>query len=479
MNINFMPVLPEIFLVAMILVILMVDVFVSENKKCINYCLAQLTLVGALVLQVIVGSLNSGFVSFNGMFLLDPLATVTTTITYAFAIMALAYGRQYIKDKKYLIGEFYAIFLFTILGLVVMITAAHLLVLYVGLELFSLAIYGLVALSRDNVRSTEAAMKYFILGALASGILLFGISYLYGLSNGDLYLVTLGKNLATNIQGNTLLLVFAIVFVVSGLMFKLGLVPFHMWIPDVYEGSPLAVTNIIGGLTKVAALVFVIRFLFMGLYPFHQEWSQMLLILAWLSLFLGNLVAIAQTNIKRLLGYSTIAHMSFIAFGLAVGTQESVGDSLFYVIVYSLTALATFGLLTFYSKGDFELEKIEDLKGFSKSNPFAAILLLLLMFSMAGIPPLAGFFAKFNILVDLVREGYLISAIFAVVMSLIGAFYYIRIVKVMYFDDEVAKLEIADVSVVAKVILTINVLLVVVLGLVPANLIALTFSVFN
>ncbi|MDD3266038.1 MAG: NADH-quinone oxidoreductase subunit NuoN [Burkholderiales bacterium] len=466
---NLFPVLPEIFMALMTIIILLVDAF--SAKKSVITVLTLLTLIGCFVLQIHVSS-PSTQLTFNDMFILDSLATGTKLFTYILSFVAVIYVRRYIIDKEINPGEFYAILLFAILGMMVMISADNMIVLYVGLELLSLALYGLIALQRDNVKATESAMKFFILGALASGILLYGISFIYGATGGNLQLELIVRSmLASQEQGISPLLTFGLAFVVAGLVFKLGLVPFHMWIPDVYEGSPLAVTTMIGSLTKIAAVVFMIRFLVGGLVLLSMYWTIMLLVLAMLSLFFGNIIAIAQTNIKRMLGYSTISHMGFVALGFIVVSVDGITSTLFYVITYSITALATFGILTALSKDGFECESIDDLKGLSSSHPVYAFLLMLTMFSMAGIPPLVGFYAKFKILAALVNTGLTWVAVFAVIMSLIGAFYYIRVVKAMYFDEKVKDIQVANICVGTKVLLVLNTLMLLVIGIFPSYLI--------
>ncbi len=466
---NLIPVLPELFMAFMIIVLLLADAFTSESQKGVNLVLTMVALIGCFALQKYVDH-GVTELTFNNMFILDNLAMGTKMFTYLFSFVAVLYIKRYVSDKKYQSGEFYAIFLFSVLGMMVMISADNMLILYVGLELFSLALYGLIALYRDNVRATEAAMKYFILGALASGILLYGISFVYGATGGHLQLEDVLRAMLSLGDNNTGLMTFGLVFIVAGLVFKLGLVPFHMWVPDVYEGSPLAVATIIGSLTKIAAVVFVIRFLIGGLVLLNPAWSIMLLILACLSLFFGNVIAIAQTNIKRMLGYSTVAHMGFVALGLVTVSVDGVSATIFYVVTYSLTALAGFGILTMLSKGDFECQSLDDLKGLSKTHPVMAALVMLVMFSMAGIPPLVGFYAKFKILAALLAAGYVGVAVFAVIMSLIGAFYYIRVVKVMYFEEPVKTLEMADVCVFSCSVLLVNVALLIIIGVLPSAL---------
>ena len=470
-NINVFAAIPEIFLAAMIVFILLVDAFIHESKKSVNTLLTVVALVGAFILQVAVYAPGKIQVAFNNMFILDSMAQGMKLFTYIISIVTVIYVKQYINDKKMLKGEFYAIFLFSVLGMLVMISANNMLILYVGLELLSLALYGLIALNRDSLKATEAAMKFFILGALASGLLLYGISFIYG-ATGELQLEAVFKAIYASGGQNIGLLVFGLVFLVAGLVFKLGLVPFHMWVPDVYEGSPMAVVTIIGSVTKIASVVFVIRFLIGGLVLLSPQWTVMLAMLAFLSLFVGNIVAIAQTNIKRLMGYSTVAHMGFVAFGLMTVTVNGISAVMFYTVVYVITALAGFGVLTILSRDGFECEKIEDLKGLSKTHPVYAGIMLLVMFSLAGIPPLAGFYAKFKILEALIEVGYVRSAIFAVIMSLIGAFYYLRVVKVMYFEDKCSDIRPSDATLLTRSVLVLNGLAILVIGILPSGLMA-------
>jgi NADH-quinone oxidoreductase subunit N len=466
MNFNLVLALPEIFLTLMIVIMLLVDAFSCPNKKHLNTVLTFLTLVGGFILQILVFRPELSVFAFNNMFILDALAEISKLFIYLFSIVIFMYIKHYINDKKVLKGEFYAIFLFAILGMQVMVSAANFLVLYVGLELLSLSLIGLVAINRDSVKATEAAMKYFILSALASGILLYGISYIYG-ATGQLQLREI--TLVTYSMGgeNNTMLLFGLVFVIAGLVFKLGLVPFHMWVPDVYEGSSLPTLTIIGTISKIAGIVFMIRILFTGLILLNKEWVLMLQILAVLSLFIGNIVAIAQTNIKRMLGYSAIAHMGFVALGIMTISSSGLAAVIFYMIVYVITSLAGFGVLLLLSKDGFECEKISDLSGLSKAHPIYAGIMLVVMFSLAGIPPLAGFYAKFLILKALVDHGFIITAIYAVILSLIGAFYYLRVVKVMYFDEKDANLQVAQVTMATRTLLFINGSLIVLIGIAP------------
>jgi NADH-quinone oxidoreductase subunit N len=473
MNVHLFAAIPEIFVTAMLVVMLLIDAFISENKKSVNTVWTLLTLIGGFILQLCVFTPGKVQMAFNNMFILDNLAQGMKLFTYISGIITVLYVKRYVIDKKLLKGEFYAIYLFAILGMLVMISADNMLILYVGLELLSLALYALVAIDRDNVKSTEAAMKFFILGALASGLLLYGISFIYGATNGHLQLEVVFQVIMELVEKNTNspALIFGLVFIVAGMMFKLGLVPFHMWVPDVYEGSTFAVTTVIGGVTKLAAIVFVIRFLIGGFAVLGDQWSVMLSVLAFLSLLVGNIVAIAQTNIKRMLGYSTVAHMGFVTFGLMTLSVEGLSAVIFYMITYVITSLAGFGVLLMLSRDKYECENIADLRGLNKSHPIYAGIMLLVMFSLAGIPPLVGFYAKLKILEALIVDGFIRSAIFAVVMSLIGAFFYLRIVKVMYFDEQDSALIAADNCLIGRSVLVLNGLAILVLGIMPSYLI--------
>ena len=477
MNMSLFAAIPEIFLTGMIMLVLLADAFIKNEKSCIPTLLTLLTLVGGCVLQLFVFTPDTPTFAFNQMFILDNLAFGMKLFTYLASIVLVVYVRTYITDKKIARGAFWSIFLFAILGMQVMISANTMLILYVGLELLSLALYGLIAMSTDNAKATEAAMKFFILGALASGILLYGVSFIYGATNGQLGLhEVLGSIMTTAADSsNHAILVFGLVFVVAGLMFKLGLVPFHMWVPDIYEGSSLAVTAIIGTVTKIAAVAFIFRFLINAFIIMGNDWGTMLSVLAFLSIFIGNLVAIAQTNIKRMLAYSTIAHMGFVAFGFMTRTPDGISAVIFYIVTYVFTALAGFGVLLFLSRDGYECEKIENLAGLNKTHPIYAGIMLLVMFSLAGIPPLVGFYAKFKILEALVVGGYMRAAVFAVVLSLIGAFYYLRVVKVMYFDENIKELELSNCSCIDKSVLIINGLLILIVGILPSGIMNLCY----
>ena len=472
------PAYPEIFLLVMACVILVADLFVRDENRGITYLLTQMTLAGcAVVTWVIAAYMNTGepVHTFSGMFVGDLMSDVLKLITY-FGVMAiLVYSRDYISMRGMFRGEFFALVLFATLGMMVMISANHLLTLYLGLELLSLSLYAMVALQRDSGTATEAAMKYFVLGALASGMLLYGMSMIYG-ATGSLEITRIASMIADDGAKN-LVLVFGLVFLVAGIGFKLGAVPFHMWLPDVYHGAPTAVTLFIGSVPKLAAFAFVIRLLVQGLgaEEIQSHWQQMLAVMAVLSLIVGNITAIAQTNIKRMLAYSTISHMGFLLIGILAGGLNGYASSMFYVVVYVLMNLGTFGMIMLLSRNGFEADNLDDFKGLNQRSPWHAFLMLLLMFSMAGVPPTVGFYAKFAILQAIVEAGHLWLAVIAVVFSLIGAFYYLRIIKLMYFDaptDEAPIAPRAD----ARVLMSINGIAVLAFGIFPQPLMTLCAS---
>ena len=472
---------PEIILTVMGMVILILDALSSGARRTLAYGLSLVTL--AVLAAVSFWQWNMGLVgeTFFGMYIADPLAHLLKMASYLAVALTLVYGREYMQTRDMLRGgEFYVLVLFALLGQMVMISAGNFLTIYLGLELMSLALYALVAIRRDHAQSTEAAMKYFVLGALASGFMLYGMSMLYG-ATGNLDL----RNIADAVnsgQIDYLPLTFGVVFLVAGLAFKLGAVPFHMWVPDVYQGSPTAVTLVLAAAPKLAAFAITLRILVVGLGDLTADWQPMLLILAVLSLAIGNLTAIMQTNFKRMLAYSTISHMGFILLGLASGSldgdkqfdTESYGSALFYMLTYVLTTLATFGLMMLMSREGHECEDISDLKGLNRRSPWMAALLLLLMCSLAGLPPLVGFDAKLLILQTLLKSDRLWLAVVAVLFSLIGAFYYLRVIKVMYFDEpEAAAPAMEPVWWVPRSLIIINGLAVLVLGLMPNGLLVL------
>ncbi len=473
---------PEIVLLVMACAILLVDLFIKSPKRTPTYVLTLLTLGVVAVLHGLYANGGNTLYGFGNMVVSDPMGHWLKCFASIAMAVTLVYGRPYAFDRGMLRGgEMFTLSMFALLGMCVMISGNNFLVIYMGLELLTLSSYALVALRRDHAPSTEAAMKYFVLGAMASGFLLYGLSMMYG-ATGSLEIPAVFKAIATG-QIKQQVLVFGLVFVVSGLAFKLGVVPFHMWVPDVYQGAPTSVTLMIAGAPKLAAFAICIRLLVEGMLPLAFDWQQMLLMLAVASLLVGNLAAIAQTNLKRMLGFSTIAQMGFLLLGLLAGVVNgntngaaaAYSAAMFYAITYVLTTLATFGIMLLLSREGFESEEIADLAGLNQRSPLYAAIMAICLFSLAGIPPMVGFFAKLSVLQPLIDSGnqWLIGvAVYAVIMSLIGAFYYLRVVKVMYFDAPItATTVVAPLDV--RVVLTVNGALILLLGLFPSGLMTL------
>ena len=493
---NFFPALPEMFLLIMGCVVMIADLFVKSERRTGSFLLAQGALLGCTLLtgSILVSTGGELIYSFSNLFVADVMSHVLKLAAYVAVSVALIYSRQYLIDRDLLRGEFLVLLLFALLGMMVMMSANSFLTLYLGLELLSLCLYAMVALNRDSAASTEAAMKYFVLGALASGLLLYGMSMIYG-ATGTLTITDVAHAVA-KLSANTsdrVFLTFGLVFVVSGIAFKLGVVPFHMWIPDVYHGAPTAVTLVIGTAPKLAAFAMAIRMLVNGLLDLAVDWQQMLVILAVLSMAIGNITAIAQTNLKRMLAYSTIAHMGFMLLGLLSGVvagnwfnaADAYSAAMFYVIVYVLMSLGAFGMLLYLSAKGVECENLEDLKGLNQRSPWTAFIMLVVMFSLAGVPPTAGFYAKFAVISAAVNAGQIWLAVVAVLLSLIGAFYYLRVVKLMYFDEtgespaDAARSAGMDQALAAngemRVLLSINGLALLVIGILPQPLLALCY----
>ena len=465
---NLLPAAAEIFLLVMVCFILIFDLLLKDSKVY-TYLLVQFTLLGCSLITV--GTHERGvFYAFNGMYVDDVLSDVLKMLSYLGMSMVLVYSRQYLMLRGLFTGEFLVLALFSLLGMNVMISANHFLTLYLGLELLSLSLYAMVALQRDSAIATEAAMKYFVLGALASGLLLYGMSMLYG-ATGSLELGVISHAINHGVQ-NKALLAFGLVFIVSGLAFKLGVVPFHMWVPDVYHGAPTAMTMLIGTVPKLAAFAFTVRILVEGLQSLSADWTGMLMVLAIASMALGNLSAIAQTNIKRMFAYSTITHMGFMLLGLISGGIEGYGSAMFYTVVYMIMSLGGFGMIMMLSRAGFEADTLNDFKGLSQRSPWMAFMMMLLMLSMAGIPPTVGFYAKFSVLNAIVQTGHTWLAVVAVLFSLIGAFYYLRIIKLMYFDAPESHVPIVVES-DTGLLMTLNGLGVLFLGLMPGTLMSI------
>jgi NADH-quinone oxidoreductase subunit N len=442
--------------------------------------LALMAMVPALIALVVLYGAPTQY-AFGTMVVVDDLASLLKICAVIATAVSLVYARQYVRDRQMFKGEFYSLALFALLGQFIMISAGNLLVVYLGLELMSLSLYALAALRRDHAQSTEAAMKYFVLGALASGFLLYGMSMIYG-GAGTLDIQTIATKLAQG-QANRTVFVFGVVFIVAGLAFKLGAVPFHMWVPDVYQGTPTATTLLIAGAPKLAAFAIVFRLLSEGLIGVAKDWQQMLMVLSVASLVLGNLVAIAQTNLKRMLAYSTIAQIGFVLLGLLAGVvdgnlnsaPDAYSASMFYMITYVLTTLGTFGVIQLLARSGFEAEEIHDLRGVGKRAPWLGFVMIVLMFSLAGIPPTVGFYAKLTVLQATLAAGHVWLAVLAVLASLIGAFYYLRIIKVMFFDEPVDTTAIVPAA-DARAVMGINVALVLGLGLMPGPLLTACYN---
>lgn len=474
---DFYPAAAELFVAGMSLVILLVTVFARESGRALAYFLTQATLVGAAFITL--GTMDGQVVAtFSNMYIDDLMGDLLKLLIYFSVAVALLYGRGYMADRGMDRIEYYMLALYMTLGMMVMVSAAHFLSIYIGLELMSLSLYGMVAFDRDSPRSTEAAMKYFVLGALASGLLLYGMSMIYG-ATGSLELAGVAQSIYHQ-AANREVLMFGLIFVVAGLAFKLGVVPFHMWVPDVYHGAPSAVTLLIASAPKLAAFAMAMRLLVNGMFELADQWQGMLMFLAVLSIILGNLAAIAQSNLKRMLAYSGISHMGFMLLGLLSGVVEgdrhfalnAYSSAMFYAASYAIMSLASFGLIILLSRAGFEAENIDDFKGLNKRSSWFAAMMMIVMFSMAGVPFFIGFFAKFAVLQAVVAAGYIWLAVLAVMMSLIGAFYYLRLVKVMYFDDPVDNSPI-QASADMRVMLSANGLAIAGLGLMPQALMSI------
>lgn len=483
-TVNLVPAYPEIFLLIATSAILLIDMFLADARRNITYALTLVTLAVCVAMSA-ANYANPTVYTFSNMFVSDAMSNLLKIFSYMAVGVTLIYSRQYMTERGMLGtnvgGELYALALFSLLGQMVMISGNNFLIIYLGVELMSLATYAMVAMRRGNPGSTEAAMKYFILGALSSGFLLYGMSMLYG-ATGSLDLTEVAKATASGTANKTVL-VFGLVFLVSGLAFKLGVVPFHMWVPDVYQGAPTSVTLLLGGAPKLAAFAICIRLLVEGLFPLAIDWQQMLTVLAVLSMAVGNITAIVQTNIKRMLAYSTIAQMGFMLLGLLAGVANgnvssaanAYSSAMFYSVAYVLTTLGTFGLVMLLARSGFEAESIDDFKGLNQRSPWFAFVMLILMFSLTGIPPTVGFYAKLAVLQAVLATGQVWLAVVSVLLSLIGAFYYLRIVKAMYFEDPVDTARIL-VPNDMRVTLSANGLAVLILGILPGPLMAICAS---
>ena len=462
-------VLPEIAILVSACIVLIADLFVPQSKRHVSFWLTQIALLVTIWIVVATAQLVPVH-AFGGMVVDDMLSDVLRLFALVAVSLMLFYSRAYLTARGLFRGEMFVLTLFSLLGMMVMMAAANFITLYLGLELMSLSLYALIALQRDSSAHSEAAMKYFVLGALASGMLLYGVSMIYGATGHlDLDLVaeaTLGA------QGNRTLLVFGLVFVVSGIAFKLGVVPYHMWVPDVYHGAPTPVTLLIGTAPKLAAFAFTLRVLAGALKGLEFDWQGMLIVLSLLSMGLGNLIAIAQANIKRMLAYSTIANMGFMLMGFLAADLNGYSAAMFYVVAYVLTSLASFGVVLLLSREGFEADRLDDFKGLKQRSPWWAFVMLIVMFSLAGVPPTLGFYAKFAVIEAAVNQGFVWLAVAAVLTSVVGAFYYLRVVKLMYFDDPVDTSPIVAPG-DARALLSANGIALLVFGILPQYLMGL------
>ncbi|TCT24152.1 NADH-quinone oxidoreductase subunit NuoN [Thiobaca trueperi] len=472
---NLVPILPEIAILITASVVLIVDLYLKDQDKGLNHSLSLIGLVIAIALTGAVGG-GERQIFFDGNLVRDGISDLLKGAILVVSILAFIYARPWLKDRGMLVGEFYVLGLFAVLGMLVMVSANSFLTLYLGLELQALSLYALVAFDRDSKKGAEAAMKYFVLGALGSGLLLYGISMIYG-ATGSIELGPVAQAVAAQGIANKVL-VFGIVFLVIGIGFKFGAVPFHMWVPDIYEGAPTPAVLFLGSAPKIAAFALAIRMLVEGLPSLHADWQGMLIILAVLSMGLGNLVAIAQTNIKRMLAYSAIGHAGFIFLGLLAGSQQGYAAAMFYAIVYAVMSAGAFGILLILSRKGFDAENLEDLKGLNDRDSWYAAMMTLVMFSMAGVPPTVGFMAKLLVLESVVRIDLVWLALVAVAFSIIGAFYYLRVIKFIYFDRPAPDAPILVTSGGVRIAMTANGLALLALGLFPAALLSLCQAAF-
>jgi NADH-quinone oxidoreductase subunit N len=473
-QLKFSAAIPEIFLLCMGCFILLVDVYLPERRRIITYFLVQAALIGVFFLTVPqFGEYPEPIITFSGNYILDKLAVLSKLFIYLFSLFAFAYAREYITVRKIARSEYYLLGLFAVLGMSVMVSAYSFITIFLGLELLSLSLYAMVAMHKESDLATEAAMKYFVLGGLASGMLLYGISILYGVT-GSIQIEAIAHILQTH---QDIVPTLGLIFVLAGLVFKFGAVPFHMWVPDVYQGAPTPATLFIASAPKVAAFAITIRLLVQAMPSLSVNWEHALIVVAVLSMFLGNLLAIAQTNLKRMFAYSSIAHIGYTLLGVIAGPNSSQGYSaaMFYVATYVLVVAGAFAVIIIMDKGGVEFDKLEDYRGLNARNPWLAFMMLLLLFSMAGVPPTVGFIAKLGLLEALVEAHYVWLAVLALIFALIGAYYYLRVVMLMYFEepDEAVLNQPVTISNDMLVAISINGAAALVLGLLPSYFIDL------
>lgn len=469
--------LPEIILSVTALLSLLADLFFKEKCKSIAYYIGLTGIVFAgLAAFVLIG--NNPFILFSGLFISDDLAQLMKLFILISSFLCFFYSRAYLEAHKMPESDYYVLGLFSILGMLILVSAWSLLTIFLGLELLSLPLYTMTAIRRDKANCSEAALKYFVMGAMATGILLYGMSLLYG-ATGKLGLTDIATSILVNWQSQPMLITFALVFILTGLGFKLAAVPYHMWAPDVYQGAPTPVTLFISAAPKIAALAVTLRLLTTALSDITPQWQQMILVMALLSTGLGNLLAVTQTQIKRLLAYSAISHIGYALFGILAATAAGFAASLYYILVYALMTVAAFGLVVLLSRNGVEIDKIEDLRGLNKRNPWLAFLMMIVMFSMAGVPPTVGFFTKLLVLKALIDVNMIGVAVAGLFFAVIGAYYYIKVIMVMYFKDPVAEVQPIEIPLTTRVVFSINALSLLYLGIFPSGLINLCTQVFN
>lgn len=470
---NFVPAIPEIVLLAMASFILIADTFWSKRWQNATYYATQLTLI-VVGLLIFTSYSSETQITFDQSFVRDTFGDLLKIFVVITSLGVFLFAKEYLREHNFFSGEFFTLGLFGILGMFVMVSSYNFITLFIGLEIMSLVIYAMIAMHRRSEVATEAAIKYFVLGALATGLLLYGLSMLYG-ATGTLTMPEVAKVIASG-EADKVVLAFGLVFIIIGLGFKLGAAPFHMWIPDVYHGAPTAVTLYMSAAPKIAAFAIAYRLLIDALPGLVAEWQQLIIILAILSLIVGTVIAIMQTNIKRLLAYSSIAHVGFILLGFIAANNAGYSASMFYIIVYAVTSVAAFGLIVALSRKDSAFDTLEDFKGLNARNPWLAAMMLMVMFSTAGIPPFLGFYAKLVVLQEVISAGFVWLAVFGLVIAVIGAFYYLRVVKVMYFDEPVVEGKVEAGSFDMKLAISLFSIFLLAAGILPSGLMDLVYS---
>ena len=466
---------PEMTLLGLICAVLIADLFVDDEHRMATFWMSIVALGVTLWVLAATAPVEATLV-FSGAYISDDLSQILKVTATGFVAVVFLYSRDYLRANDLHKGEFYVLGLVGLLGMMIMISANSLLTMYLGLETLALSLYALVAIDRNNATSAEAAMKYFVLGAIASGALLYGISWVYGVT-GTIMLDEIAAVIAADPGLNSLPLWFGLAFLIVGIAFKFGAVPFHMWLPDVYQGARTPVTLYIASAPKLAALAFTIRILVDGLGGLHDVWADMIMVVAVLSLLVGNVIAIAQTNIKRMLGYSTIAHVGFILLAIFCGTEKGNAAALFYTLTYIVAAAGAFGIVILLSRRGYDAENLSDFKGLNARSPWFALMMMFLMFSMAGVPPFIGFFGKLNVIDAVLSAGYPGLAVLMVLASVVGAYYYLRVIWYMYFE-EAEDQAVLQASNDTRLVLSLNGVAVLALGIVPGWLWALCTAIF-